>query len=91
MHTGKAFGFVICLSKLAPKPEVKVVVFRCADRYHTAIPLEDAMREDTLLAYEMNGVPLPTEHGFPHPTAESRSLRHEKPEMDREHPLGKST
>ena len=23
------------------------------------------MREETLLAYEMNGVPLPTEHGFP--------------------------
>ena len=53
------------LEKVGPKPEVKVVVFRCADGYHTAIPLEDAMREETLLAYEMNGVPLPTEHGFP--------------------------
>ena len=53
------------LEKVVPKPEAKVVVFRCADGYHTAIPLEDAMREETLLAYEMNGVPLPTEHGFP--------------------------
>ena len=53
------------LEKVGPKPEAKVVVFRCADSYHTAIPLEKAMREDTLLAYEMNGVPLPTEHGFP--------------------------
>jgi len=53
------------LEKVVPKPEAKVVVFHCADGYHTAIPLEDAMREDTLLAYEMNGVPLPTEHGFP--------------------------
>ena len=53
------------LEKVGPKPEVKVVVFRCADGYHTAIPLKDAMREGTLLAYEMNGVPLPTEHGFP--------------------------
>ena len=53
------------LEKVEPKPEAKVVVFRCADSYHTAIPLEDAMHEDTLLAYEMNGVPLPTEHGFP--------------------------
>ena len=53
------------LEKIIPKPEAKVVVFRCADRYHTAIPLEDAMHEDTLLAYEMNGEPLPTEHGFP--------------------------
>ena len=53
------------LEKVVPKPEAKVVVFRCADRYHTAIPLEKAMREETLLAYEMNGEPLPTEHGFP--------------------------
>ena len=53
------------LEKVEPKPEAKVVVFRCADSYHTAIPLEDAMHEETLLAYEMNGVPLPTEHGFP--------------------------
>ena len=53
------------LEKVVPKPEAKVVVFRCADGYHTAIPLEKAMREETLLAYEMNGVRLPTEHGFP--------------------------
>ena len=53
------------LEKVGPKPEVKVVVFRCADGYHTAIPLEEAMESETLLAYEMNGVPLPTEHGFP--------------------------
>lgn len=53
------------LAKVVPKPEAKVVVFRCADNYHTAIPLEKAMQEETLLAYEMNGVPLPTEHGFP--------------------------
>jgi DMSO/TMAO reductase YedYZ molybdopterin-dependent catalytic subunit len=32
-----------------------------------AIPLEKAMAEDstTMLAYEMNGAPLPPEHGFP--------------------------
>ncbi len=53
------------LEQVTPKPEAKVVVFRCADGYHTAIPLESAMRENTLLAYEMNGEPLPTEHGFP--------------------------
>ena len=53
------------LEKVGPTPEVKVVVFRCADGYHTAIPLEDAMCEDTLLAYEMNDDPLLTEHGFP--------------------------
>lgn len=30
-----------------------------------AIPLEKAMEPTTLLAYEMNGEPLPAEHGFP--------------------------
>ena len=53
------------LENVGPKPEVKVVVFRCADGYHTAIPFEEAMEAETLLAYEMNGVQLPTEHGFP--------------------------
>lgn len=53
------------LQKVGVNDKVKVVVFRCADSYHTAIPLADAMDEDTILAYEMNGNPLPTEHGYP--------------------------
>lgn len=53
------------LQKVGVKDEAKVVVFLCADGYHTAIPLEDAMHEETILAYEMNREPLPTDHGFP--------------------------
>jgi sulfane dehydrogenase subunit SoxC len=30
-----------------------------------ALPLEDALGDDVLLAYELNGVPLPPQHGFP--------------------------
>jgi DMSO/TMAO reductase YedYZ molybdopterin-dependent catalytic subunit len=33
--------------------------------YARSIPLEKAMDPSTLLAYEMNGEPLPPEHGFP--------------------------
>jgi DMSO/TMAO reductase YedYZ molybdopterin-dependent catalytic subunit len=33
--------------------------------YARAIPLEKALDPATLLAYEMNGAPLPAEHGFP--------------------------
>ena len=55
----------VFLEKAGIKPEAKVVVFRCRDSYHTAIPIADAMREETLLAYKMNGVDLPKEHGFP--------------------------
>lgn len=33
--------------------------------YGGSIPIEKALHPDTLLAYEMNGEPLPAEHGFP--------------------------
>ena len=33
--------------------------------YQRALPLAEALREDALLAYEMNGQPLPVQHGFP--------------------------
>ena len=54
-----------CLKEAGVKSSAKLVVFRCADGYHTAIPIADAMHEKTLLAYKMNGVVLPHEHGFP--------------------------
>ena len=33
--------------------------------YQRALPVTEALREDVLLAYEMNGVPLPPQHGAP--------------------------
>ena len=33
--------------------------------YARSLPLAEALREDVLLAYEINGVPLPPQHGFP--------------------------
>jgi DMSO/TMAO reductase YedYZ molybdopterin-dependent catalytic subunit len=33
--------------------------------YERSVPLEDALGEDVLLAYEVNGQPLPPQHGFP--------------------------
>jgi sulfane dehydrogenase subunit SoxC len=33
--------------------------------YERGLPLEEALRDDLLLAYEMNGQPLPPQHGFP--------------------------
>lgn len=41
------------------------VSFRCADGYSESIPIGDAMHPTTVLAYEMNGEPLPSAHGFP--------------------------
>jgi len=33
--------------------------------YERSLPLTEALGEDALLAYEMNGQPLPPQHGFP--------------------------
>jgi DMSO/TMAO reductase YedYZ molybdopterin-dependent catalytic subunit len=33
--------------------------------YGRSLPIDEAMREDVLLAYEMNGSPLQPQHGFP--------------------------
>jgi DMSO/TMAO reductase YedYZ molybdopterin-dependent catalytic subunit len=41
------------------------VVFRCADGYTVGVPIERALEPGALLAYKMNDVMLPNEHGFP--------------------------
>ena len=33
--------------------------------YQRGLPLGEALRDDVLVAYEMNGQPLPVQHGFP--------------------------
>ena len=33
--------------------------------FQRALPLDGALRDEVLLAYEMNGAPLPPQHGFP--------------------------
>lgn len=53
------------LEQAGVKPEAVKVQFTCEDGYTTAIPLAAAMDEQTILAYEMNGAPLPSRHGFP--------------------------
>ncbi len=62
------------LSQAGVKSRAVEVVFTGADRgiqdeiehdYQRSLPLADAMREEMLLAYEMNGRPLEPQHGFP--------------------------
>ena len=33
--------------------------------YARSLPLDEAQRDEVILAYELNGVPLPPQHGFP--------------------------
>lgn len=53
------------LERAGVKPGAVDVVFRCADDYTDSIPLAKALDPATLIAYEMNGEPLPVLHGFP--------------------------
>jgi len=53
------------LEKAKTGPNVKYIVFRCADGYDVGIPLERALLDSTILAYEMNRAPLNNKHGFP--------------------------
>ena len=56
------------------KPEAKFVVFHCLDQmdasdddsmYYESVDLDDAFHEQTMLAWELNGKPVPVENGAP--------------------------
>lgn len=53
------------LSQAGAKSSARKVVLSGADVYTDSIALNKAMDDGTILAYEMNGVPLPRAHGFP--------------------------
>jgi DMSO/TMAO reductase YedYZ molybdopterin-dependent catalytic subunit len=53
------------LAQVKPKPNVTTVLFRAADGYYETFRFGKAMEPTTLVAYEMNGEPLPKRHGFP--------------------------
>src|SRR5207244_2616005 len=62
------------LEEAGVSPEAVEVVFSGADRgiqgdvehaYERSLPVADALRAEVLLAYAVNGQPLPPQHGFP--------------------------
>lgn len=68
--TGAPLSAVLALAGL--KPAARFVVFHCADsvyggpdRYYESVGLDDAFHPQTILAYGMNGAPLPVAHGAP--------------------------
>jgi DMSO/TMAO reductase YedYZ molybdopterin-dependent catalytic subunit len=62
------------LEEAGVDPAAVEVVFTGADHgvergveqdYQRSLPVAEAMRDEVLLAYEMNGMPLPPQHGYP--------------------------
>ncbi len=53
------------LAQTKPKPGIEALLFHAADGYYETIPYAKASEKTTLLAYDMNGEPIPRIHGFP--------------------------
>jgi len=53
------------LDRAGADPSASTIIFRCADGYSTSLPQKFVRDRDLILAYEMNGVILPSERGFP--------------------------
>ncbi|HEY5238056.1 MAG TPA: molybdopterin-binding protein [Rhizomicrobium sp.] len=63
------------LMKAGPMPSAKYVVFHCADDwsnddahplyYYESLDMVEAMHPQTILAYDLNGAPLPVANGAP--------------------------
>jgi len=53
------------LRRAGVAPEATLLVFTSVDGYTESMPLPRALDPATLLAYRLNGQPLPPKHGFP--------------------------
>jgi len=83
---GVRLSHVLNLAQL--KPGAKYVVFHCLDRmdeddenslYYESVDLDDALHEQTILAWELNGKPLPVEYGAPLRARIERQLGYKQP------------
>jgi DMSO/TMAO reductase YedYZ molybdopterin-dependent catalytic subunit len=57
--------FSTLVERARPRPEATHLVLECNDGYTTNLPLSELGGADVLLAYELEGEPLPLEHGGP--------------------------
>lgn len=53
------------LEKAGVKPGAVDVALSARDGYSESFPIEKALDPDVIAVYEMNGAPLPDDHGFP--------------------------
>jgi DMSO/TMAO reductase YedYZ molybdopterin-dependent catalytic subunit len=60
---GVPLGFLI--DRAGPLPGSTSLLLHAADGYTHSVPVDRAMSETVLVAYEMNDAPLPPRHGYP--------------------------
>lgn len=61
----KAVRVMDVLLKAGVLPDARTIIWHAADGYTESIPIEVVMDPASLLAYEMNGEPIPQKHGAP--------------------------
>ncbi len=59
------FSFKSLLDEVGIQPSARFVIWRAADGYVESLPLAQALEQDVLLVYGMNGEALSQKHGFP--------------------------
>jgi DMSO/TMAO reductase YedYZ molybdopterin-dependent catalytic subunit len=57
--------FSTIVERVRPKAQATHLIQECNDGYTTNLPLSELQGDDVLLAYELEGAPLPSEHGGP--------------------------
>lgn len=67
MSTAKWKGVKLkdILSRAGVQGSATYVVFKCSDQYDVGVPLSKGLEDGAILAYQMNGSPLPQSHGYP--------------------------
>jgi DMSO/TMAO reductase YedYZ molybdopterin-dependent catalytic subunit len=61
----KGVRFRDVLALAGPKPEARFALLHGMDGYSANLPLELVMADDALVAFEVDGKPISTEHGGP--------------------------
>lgn len=76
------------LGMAQPNPRARFAVFHCLDRmdeddaqtmYYESVDMDDAYHEQTILAWELNGKPVPIENGAPLRARIERQLGYKQP------------
>lgn len=63
--TWKGVSFRDVVAAVKPKPAWRFLIQEGMDGYTTNVPREDLEQDNVILAYELEGKPIPREHGWP--------------------------
>ncbi|MBM7661401.1 DMSO/TMAO reductase YedYZ molybdopterin-dependent catalytic subunit [Bacillus mesophilus] len=61
----EGFSTKVLLKKSGVLPEAKYVMIHAEEGWSTNVPIQDFMRDTSMLAHSHNGEPLSPEHGYP--------------------------